>query len=134
MAPHTYTGRHAGLHFNLVWDAWGWEADPYKSYIMRMSPLTMLPTVIPQLPPKHQQLPRGDWTSGWRMVLRIGQVLIEEKSPQRPQTLIPTLPANPEPYMLPYLEVHCTYNLLSNCSYNQILSRVTVVIGFILGL
>ena len=32
-----------------------------------------------------------------------------------------------------YLEVHCTYNLLSNCSYNQI-SRVTVVMGFIIGL
>ena len=30
-----------------------------------------------------------------------------------------------------YLEVRCTYNLLSNCSYNPILS---VVMGFILGL
>ena len=33
-----------------------------------------------------------------------------------------------------YLEVHCTYNLLSSCSYNQIISRVTVVMGFIIGL
>ena len=34
-----------------------------------------------------------------------------------------------------YLEVvRCTYNLLSNCSYNPIISRVTVVIGFILSL
>ena len=31
----------------------------------------------------------------------------------------------------PYLEVHCTYNLLSNCSYNPIISRVTVVMGLI---
>ena len=33
-----------------------------------------------------------------------------------------------------YLEVRCTFNLLSNCSYNPIISRVTVVIGFIIGL
>ena len=33
-----------------------------------------------------------------------------------------------------YLEVHCTNNLLSNCSYNQIISRVPVVMGFIIGL
>ena len=30
-----------------------------------------------------------------------------------------------------YLEVHCTYNLLSNCSYSPIISRVTVVIGLV---
>ena len=30
-----------------------------------------------------------------------------------------------------YLEVHCTYNLLSNCSYNPIISRVTIVMGLI---
>ena len=29
------------------------------------------------------------------------------------------------------LEVHCTYNLLSNCSYNPTVSRVTVVMGLI---
>ena len=28
-----------------------------------------------------------------------------------------------------YLEVHCTYHLLSNCSYNPIISWVTVVMG-----
>ena len=33
-----------------------------------------------------------------------------------------------------YLEVHCTYNLLSNCSYNPIISRVTVVMGLIIRL
>ena len=33
-----------------------------------------------------------------------------------------------------YLEVHGTYNLLSNCSYNTILSRVTVVMGLVFGL
>ena len=33
-----------------------------------------------------------------------------------------------------YLEVHGTYNLLSNCSYNPIISRVTVVMGLIFGL
>ena len=33
-----------------------------------------------------------------------------------------------------YLEVPCTYNLRSNCSYNPIISRVTVVMGFITGL
>ena len=33
-----------------------------------------------------------------------------------------------------YLEVHGTYNLLSNCSYNPFISRVTVVMGLILGL
>ena len=30
-----------------------------------------------------------------------------------------------------YLEVHCTYNLVSNCSYNPNISRVTVVMGLI---
>ena len=30
-----------------------------------------------------------------------------------------------------YLEVHCTYNLLSNYSYNPIMSRVTVMMGLI---
>ena len=30
-----------------------------------------------------------------------------------------------------YSEVHCTYNLLSNCSYNPIISWVTVVMGLI---
>ena len=29
------------------------------------------------------------------------------------------------------LEVHCTYNLLSNCSYNLIMPRETVVLGLI---
>ena len=33
-----------------------------------------------------------------------------------------------------YLEVHGTYNLLNNCSYNPIISRVTVVMGLIFGL
>ena len=33
-----------------------------------------------------------------------------------------------------YLEVHCTYNLLSNCSYNLIISRVTVDMGLIIRL
>ena len=33
-----------------------------------------------------------------------------------------------------YLEVRFTYNLLSNCSYNPIISRVTVVMGFTIGL
>ena len=33
-----------------------------------------------------------------------------------------------------YLEIHRTYNLLSNCSYNPIISRVIVVMGLILGL
>ena len=28
-----------------------------------------------------------------------------------------------------YLEVHCTYNLLSNCSYNPIISRLAIVMG-----
>ena len=32
------------------------------------------------------------------------------------------------------LQVHGTYNLLSNCSYNPIISRVTVVAGLICGL
>ena len=31
----------------------------------------------------------------------------------------------------PYLEVHCTYNLLRNCSYNLSISRVTGVMGLI---
>ena len=26
-----------------------------------------------------------------------------------------------------YLEVHCTYNLLSNCSYNPIVNPITTV-------
>ena len=30
-----------------------------------------------------------------------------------------------------YLEVHGTYNLLSNCSYNPIISSVTVIMGHI---
>ena len=30
-----------------------------------------------------------------------------------------------------YLEVHRTYNLLSNCSYNPIISRVAVVMELI---
>ena len=29
------------------------------------------------------------------------------------------------------LEVHCTCNLLNNCSYNPTISRVTVVMGLI---
>ena len=33
-----------------------------------------------------------------------------------------------------YLEVHGTYNLPSNCSYNPIISRVTVVMVLIFGL
>ena len=33
-----------------------------------------------------------------------------------------------------YLEVRCTYNLRSDCSYNPVISRVTVLIGFITGL
>ena len=31
----------------------------------------------------------------------------------------------------PYSEVHCTYNLLSNCSYSPAISRVTVVVEVI---
>ena len=30
-----------------------------------------------------------------------------------------------------YLEVHCTCNLLSNCSYNPSISRVTAITGLI---
>ena len=30
-----------------------------------------------------------------------------------------------------YLEVHCTYNLLSKCNYNPTISRVTVVMELI---
>ena len=30
-----------------------------------------------------------------------------------------------------YLKVHGTYNLLSNCSYNPLIFRATVVIGLI---
>ena len=33
-----------------------------------------------------------------------------------------------------YLEVHCTYNLLSNCSYNPIVSPITTVTLDIMGL
>ena len=33
-----------------------------------------------------------------------------------------------------YLEVRCTYKLLSKYSYNPFLSRVAVVMGFIIGL
>ena len=33
-----------------------------------------------------------------------------------------------------YLEVHCTYNLLSNCSYNLNISPITIVTLDILGL
>ena len=33
-----------------------------------------------------------------------------------------------------YLEVRFTYNLLRHCSYNPIISRVTVVMGFTIGL
>ena len=33
--------------------------------------------------------------------------------------------------LAPYLEVHCTYKLLSNCRYTPIISRVTVVMGLI---
>ena len=33
-----------------------------------------------------------------------------------------------------YLEVRFTYNLLRNCSSNPIISRVTVVMGFTIGL
>ena len=36
--------------------------------------------------------------------------------------------------MRDYLEVHCTYNLLSNCSYKTIISRVTVVMGLLIRL
>ena len=34
----------------------------------------------------------------------------------------------------PDLEVHCSYNLLSNCSYNPSIFRVTVVMGLIIRL
>ena len=30
-----------------------------------------------------------------------------------------------------YLEVHCTYNLLSSCSYNPVISRVTIIMELI---
>ena len=30
-----------------------------------------------------------------------------------------------------YLEVHCTYNLLRNCSYNPSISRVAILMGLI---
>ena len=30
------------------------------------------------------------------------------------------------------LEVRCAYNLLSNCTYNPIISRVTVVMGLVI--
>ena len=33
-----------------------------------------------------------------------------------------------------YLEVHCTYNLLSNCSYNLNISPITIVTLGIIGL
>ena len=33
--------------------------------------------------------------------------------------------------LLLYLEVHCTYSLLSNCNYNPTISGVTVVMGLI---
>ena len=33
-----------------------------------------------------------------------------------------------------YLEVHCTYNLLSNCSYNLNISSITIVTLNIIGL
>ena len=32
-----------------------------------------------------------------------------------------------------YLEVHCNYNLLSTCSYDPTISRVTVAMGLYLG-
>ena len=35
------------------------------------------------------------------------------------------------PLIAAFLEVHCIYNLLSNCSYTPIISRVTVVMGLI---
>ena len=39
--------------------------------------------------------------------------------------------AHISPDKVQYLEVHCTYNLLSNCSYNLIISRVTIIMGLI---
>ena len=33
-----------------------------------------------------------------------------------------------------YLEVRSTYNLLSNCSYNPIISRVPVVMRLVIGI
>ena len=33
-----------------------------------------------------------------------------------------------------HVEVRCTYNLLSSCSYTPIISMVTVVTGFVTGL
>ena len=33
-----------------------------------------------------------------------------------------------------YLEVHCTYNLLSNCSYNLNISPITIATLDIIGL
>ena len=33
-----------------------------------------------------------------------------------------------------YLEVHCTYNLLSNCSYNLNMSPISIVTLEIIGL
>ena len=37
-------------------------------------------------------------------------------------------------FRMVYLEVHCTYNLLGNCSYNPSISRVTVVMELLLRL
>ena len=37
-------------------------------------------------------------------------------------------------FLTVYLEVRFTYNLLNNCSYNPIIFRVTVVMGFIIRL
>ena len=42
-----------------------------------------------------------------------------------------TLPKNQALTPKTYLEVHCTSILLTNCSYNPIISRVTVVMGLI---
>ena len=33
-----------------------------------------------------------------------------------------------------YLEVRCTYNLLSSCTYNPYFHRVPVVVGLLIGL
>ena len=68
----------------------------------------------------------GVLTKTLHAALMAPEPLLKAKGPYQELRLHP----NPKPY----LEVHCTYNLLSNCSYNLNISPVIAVTLDILGL
>ena len=66
------------------------------------------------------------------MMLGLGSILLSRPPPRNSGKLAICMYVYMEPDYS-YLEVHCTYNLFSNCSYNLHISPITTVTLDIIG-